>query len=330
MEALASEVRRLGDILGKSPPASAEDLLEALGTLQSIGSLPTEVLSATRIGLTTGRVSKDCSKPEEVRIRAKGLVEAWRQDVRRWRAAASGSADEETHLATSLAGQRKRQREASCSSASSAPLRSIGSSPPDPEVLEQTSPQRERVRQKLSEALSHASDEAQPLVKDGTTVLVPLALKQPLPVADRLAAEIEAALCQQLRAGREYGNQARSLIFNLKDPANHDFRVSVLSGTLEPKSLPQMSSEEMASQAKTSQRAKMRKESFEATALKPPEESLTDRFTCDRCQGTETSYSQSTAVESCVRSGGEPVETLVTFVTCMVCGHRWTQRSGFA
>ncbi|CAJ1436082.1 unnamed protein product [Effrenium voratum] len=144
-----------------------------------------------------------------------------------------------------------------------------------------------------------------------------------------LAAEIEAALHEQLE-GRKYLSQARSLLYNLKDESNESLRRSLLTGGLAPARLPWLTAEDMASSDKNAQRAQQRQEAFQAAAVRPAQHCVTDRFTCEKCSGRQTAYTQSAAVESCVRSGGEPVETTVTFVTCLACSHAWTERSGFA
>ena len=180
--------------------------------------------------------------------------------------------------------------------------------------------QRQLVVRKLEAALEAAS-KRQNAQNPAATVAKASAL--------RLAARMEALLHQKLD-GRRYLSQARSLLYNLKDDSNFEFSESLLSGQLDLHRLPEISAEEMASSSRNAQRAQLRQEALAETSLRPSGVVSTDRFRCGRCHGTETTYVQNFAVESCVRSGGEPVETTVAFVTCLACHHTWTERSGFA
>ena len=143
-----------------------------------------------------------------------------------------------------------------------------------------------------------------------------------------VAAETEDALFHQLE-GRKYASQARSLLYNIKDESN-EFAGRLLDGNLKISQLPSLTAEDMASAKKNARRAQVRQEAFEAAAVRPASHSISDRYVCEKCGGNKTAYTQNAAVESCVRSGGEPVETMVTFVTCLGCSNTWTERSGFA
>lgn len=189
-------------------------------------------------------------------------------------------------------------------------------SPDDVAAVPRLTKQRLRVVEKLSEALSTASTcSGRPNVSSCRSILM-------------LAAEIESVLFTKLE-GRKYVSQARSLLYNIKDESN-EFARRLLDGELRISQLPSLTAEDMASSKKNAERAQLRQEAFEAAAVRPASHSITDRFVCEKCSGSRTAYTQSAAVESCVRSGGEPVETMVTFVTCLHCSHTWTERSGFA
>lgn len=179
--------------------------------------------------------------------------------------------------------------------------------------------QRDTVRQKLLEALDAPGSQTED-AQGGIS-------KQRLL---ELATEIEEALHEQLSDSAEYLSQARSIIFNVRDRSNDAFVLAILSGVYQPKGLPHMTAEKMAGSARSAERAKVRKQASCSYMLKPEEQYVTDRFTCEKCSGAKTAYSQSMATESCVRSGGEPVMTVVTFATCLICSHCWTERSGFA
>merc|ERR1712032_127423 len=136
------------------------------------------------------------------------------------------------------------------------------------------------------------------------------------PVA--LATEIEEELYQQL-AEKEYFTMARSLIFNLKDSKNTTFRFKLMVGFYAPKQVPKLTAEDMASDSKNAERAKLRQYAMEEIqsdwALKHGQLRLTGMFTCGKCKGVKTTYFQMQT-----RSSDEP---MTTFVTCLTCNNRW-------
>lgn len=176
---------------------------------------------------------------------------------------------------------------------------------------------RTRVRQKMNEILQARERE---LRSDGT----------PARDTATLSGVLEAAIFEVHGLSRAYVVQSRAVTFNLGDPNNSTFVSRVLDGSIGAASLATMSSEEMASQTKSDERARSRNEAAEAATIGVDKQTISSEYTCESCQGTRTAYSQSMATESCVRSGGEPVMTAVTFVTCLGCHHRWTIRSGQA
>lgn len=176
-----------------------------------------------------------------------------------------------------------------------------------------TPDQREKVREKLREALVGAVDE------DEDDLLRP---------PESLALEIEAALFSHFGLGKEYLGHSRSIVFNVRDRKNPSFRQKLLSGRFRPQDLPCMTPEDMASEAKAAERAKFRQEASEAAAVKATDLVPTDAFTCEKCLSTSCASAQSQAVESCIRTGGEPKITSVAYVVCLSCNFRWTDRSG--
>lgn len=161
---------------------------------------------------------------------------------------------------------------------------------------------RSVVRQKILDALSRGN-------KD----------RLPLDVND-IATEVEEALHSTFKDNeKDYTNKARSVLFNLNDSRNLDFRSKLLVGFISPADVPHLSSEDMASHEKEVGRAKMRKESMEEIQtdwdLKHGLSFTQGMFTCGRCKSTKTSYYQLQT-----RSSDEP---MTTFVCCLNCGKRW-------
>merc|ERR1712232_682096 len=118
---------------------------------------------------------------------------------------------------------------------------------------------------------------------------------------------------------KEYLNQSRSILFNIKDSKNPTFRWKLSVGFYKPDQVPKLTAEDMASDARKAERAKMRQEAAEAIqtdwALRHGQQRICGMFTCGKCKGTKTTYFQMQT-----RSSDEP---MTTFVTCLGCNNRW-------
>jgi transcription elongation factor S-II len=110
--------------------------------------------------------------------------------------------------------------------------------------------------------------------------------------------------------------QVRTLLFNLKDKKNPDLRRRVLLGEIPPEALLDMSSEELASDAKRADndkiRAHMKRETERTQHISG---NVTDMFKCGKCKKRRCTYYQMQT-----RSADEP---MTTFVRCVECNHRW-------
>lgn len=135
-----------------------------------------------------------------------------------------------------------------------------------------------------------------------------------------LAAQLESALHDALgNEEKKYTKQARSILFNLNDPQNTDFRSMLAIGFIRPKEVPHLSAEQMASYERTVRRDRMRKAGREEIdkdwdakhALAYAEGVLA----CDRCWGTQTTHFQ-LQTRRCD-------EAATTYVMCMTCHERW-------
>lgn len=165
---------------------------------------------------------------------------------------------------------------------------------------------RDKIRELLRDALAKVFEEADEDMMDEVNACDPI----------RVAVTIESVLFENW--GPSNGAQKvkyRSLMFNLKDQKNPDFRRKVLLGTVEPQRLAVMSSAEMASEQR-----KQENEKIEQKALFDCERGLqpkatTDQFKCGRCGQRKTTYYQMQT-----RSADEP---MTTYVTCVNCNNRW-------
>lgn len=143
-------------------------------------------------------------------------------------------------------------------------------------------------------------------------------LKQRVDECDpyRVAVLLETALFEKW--GKSTGAQKfkyRSIIFNIKDPNNPDFRRRILIGEIEPREVLDLTPEQMASDERQGENEKIKqKMMFNSERAAAPKAS-TNEFTCGRCKKKETTYYQLQT-----RSADEP---MTTFVTCVNCGKHW-------
>ncbi|KAB2092058.1 hypothetical protein ES319_A02G002800v1 [Gossypium barbadense] len=120
-----------------------------------------------------------------------------------------------------------------------------------------------------------------------------------------VAVTVESVMFRKMGKSNGTSNiKYRSIMFNMKDPKNPDFRRKVLVGEVNPERLITMTPEEMASE----QRQREDKEIKEKALSRDP-------FKCGRCGKRDTSYYQMQT-----RSADEP---RTTYVTCVNCNNQW-------
>ncbi|XP_075080649.1 transcription elongation factor TFIIS-like [Nicotiana tabacum] len=84
--------------------------------------------------------------------------------------------------------------------------------------------------------------------------------------------------------GRSNGAQKfkyRSIMFNIKDPNNPDFRRKVLIGQIPPRSITELTPEEMASEERQKQNEKIKEKALFNSERGLPAQASTDKFKCD-------------------------------------------------
>ncbi|KAL0321750.1 UNVERIFIED_CONTAM: Transcription elongation factor TFIIS [Sesamum calycinum] len=168
-------------------------------------------------------------------------------------------------------------------------------------------PLRDKVREILAEALCKVSGE----VDDDD-------LKDRVNRSDpyRVAVLVETAMFEKW--GKSNGAQKfkyRSIMFNIKDQNNPDFRRKVLLGDFEPRAILELTPEEMASDARQMENEKLKQKAMFNSERAAAPKASTNEFTCGRCKKKETTYYQMQT-----RSADEP---MTTFVTCVNCGNHW-------
>lgn len=165
---------------------------------------------------------------------------------------------------------------------------------------------RDKIRELLVEALSKVAGESDEETIHEVNACDPI----------RVAVSIESVMFEKL--GRSNGAQKlkyRSVMFNIKDPKNPDFRRRVLLGEIKPERIVTMTPEEMASDARQREIEQIKEKAlFECERGQAPK-ATTDQFKCSRCHQRKCTYYQMQT-----RSADEP---MTTYVTCVNCNHHW-------
>jgi len=297
VDTMQSEVQRLKGILlsGTTSPCR---LLDALEALRCLGTVSKTLLRETDVGKVVRSISRDVLVAESVRSKASSLLESWRLKHRKRELSADASVGNggqtpsqmqlrhKASSASTFLSAQARQEHFTSGAITGAPVHrtTVGSVRNNTErstaavnkacEVGRLLPHREKVRQKLVETLQ---TETKLLLSEG---MDPVKLSAPV----QAATAIEGALYTQLasQSERTYLNQCRSVIFNLKGGRSTLFRRKILTGSVKPESIPQMSAEDMANDSMQAERASVRKSALEAAMVRDPE----GEFTCEMCRGS--------------------------------------------
>ena len=165
---------------------------------------------------------------------------------------------------------------------------------------------RDRNRELLLEALSKVVTEADGSIKENVAACDPV----------RVAVSVESVLFDMW--GGSLGAQKfkyRSILFNIRDTKNPDFRRKVLLGDIKPERIINLTAEEMASDQRQLEIKQIQKKALTDCELGGPPKASTDQFKCGRCGQRKCTYYQMQT-----RSPDEP---MTTFVTCVNCNKHW-------
>lgn len=167
-------------------------------------------------------------------------------------------------------------------------------------------PVRDKIRELLSEALCKVPGEVDDELRDDVAASDPY----------RVAVSVESAMFEKW--GRSNGTHKfkyRSIMFNIKDPKNPDFRRKVLLGHVKPERILELTPEEMASTERQMENGKIKEKALMECERGAPPKATTDQFRCGRCGKRKCTYYQLQT-----RSADEP---MTTFVTCVNCDNHW-------
>lgn len=172
---------------------------------------------------------------------------------------------------------------------------------------------RDKIRELLAEAFAKVSGETSNDDRDEVKNLL-----DEVDACDpfRVAVTVESALFEKLgRSTGAHKAKYRSIMFNLRADNNTDFRRRVLIGQLRPERLPDVSPEEMASDARKQENKQIKAKALFDCERGGAPKATTDQFKCGRCGQRKTTYYQLQT-----RSADEP---MTTFVTCVNCNNHW-------
>ncbi|GKA02473.1 transcription elongation factor TFIIS-like protein [Tanacetum coccineum] len=167
-------------------------------------------------------------------------------------------------------------------------------------------PVRDKMRELLAEALCKVHGEIEDELRDEANAADPY----------RVAVSVESAMFEKW--GRSNGAQKlkyRSIMFNIKDAKNPDFRRKVLLGYVKPERILELTPEEMASTERQMEIGKIKEKALFDCERGLPPKATTDEFRCGRCGKRKCTYYQLQT-----RSADEP---MTTFVTCVNCDNHW-------
>nr|GFC98141.1 transcription elongation factor TFIIS-like [Tanacetum cinerariifolium] len=162
------------------------------------------------------------------------------------------------------------------------------------------------MRELLAEALCKVHGEIEDELRDEANAADPY----------RVAVSVESAMFEKW--GRSNGAQKlkyRSIMFNIKDAKNPDFRRKVLLGYVKPERILELTPEEMASTERQMEIGKIKEKALFDCERGLPPKATTDEFRCGRCGKRKCTYYQLQT-----RSADEP---MTTFVTCVNCDNHW-------
>ncbi|CAM8910300.1 unnamed protein product [Rhodiola kirilowii] len=165
---------------------------------------------------------------------------------------------------------------------------------------------RDKVRESLLAALSKVAREVNEEYRD------PVEKSDPM----RVAVTVESAMFEKWgRTNESQRAKYRSVMFNMNDSKNPDFRRKVLLGQISPEKIPTLTAEDMASDERRSQNDDIKRKALLECEREAAPKSTTDQFKCSKCGQRKTTYYQMQT-----RSADEP---MTTFVTCVNCNSHW-------
>ncbi|XP_042410468.1 transcription elongation factor TFIIS-like [Zingiber officinale] len=180
---------------------------------------------------------------------------------------------------------------------------------------------RDKIRELIAEAFSRVPKETAESKSDEVrNILDEVDACDPI----RVAVSVESALFEKL--GLSTGSQKykyRSIMFNLRDNNNKDFRRRALLGHVKPQEIATMTTQDMASDDRKAAYKQLKEKLLFKCERRAAPKATTDQFKCGRCGQRKTTYYQMQT-----RCADEPMlyylnQPMTTFVTCVNCNNHW-------
>ncbi|KZO97360.1 transcription elongation factor [Calocera viscosa TUFC12733] len=305
-----NEFKRLvKDLLESSKGPKHADTVGLLQKLRNC-AVNEELLKETKAGLAVGKLRSHANP---------GVADAAKEVVRKWKSEVEG----QKRAGAASPGKRvvpaKPTVQTSLPSASAAAAASASKSPILASAVPQTpqSPGTLRTHKtdgvKFDESGEKTRDTCIGMLYDALACDSTAPSEQILGCARKI--EEQVLILANGNSGNPYRSKIRSLYLNLKEKTNPALREAVVSGDLSAHKLCTMSVQDMASEERKAEAARI--EETNLFKAKGAEEAgaETDAFKCFRCGQRKTRYTQAQT-----RSADEP---MTTFVTCVNCGNRW-------
>jgi transcription elongation factor S-II len=300
--------KQLTKAMESGDPSST--ILTLMKPLESV-KVTEDSLRRSKIGVAVTRV-RTANKDPKIGELAGKLVNKWKQEVSRQKAAAAGGSPA---AAVKASGASTNGAQATSSPAPTAKTNSDPrkDAPKDrPKVdIEKRNTTTDEINFKLTG--EPARDGCIKLMYDGIAYMSEHSPSDILKVAQA----IETAAYNHFNSSTsaEYKAQIRSLFQNLKMKPNASLRQDVFSGAIPPQKFVAMTTEDLKSAEKKAEDEALEKENMNAAMTAKEEKAISTTMQCGKCKAFKVSYSQAQT-----RSADEP---LTTFCECVSCGHRW-------
>lgn len=307
---------------------SASEAVEVLRALERT-TITYAILKETKLGHTVGKLRKH--EDDKLGALARSLVKSWKSlagvspRAPESSSSSNGNAERKTSGASSSEGSRTSTPKSTTTS-SSQPVKSTSSSSSSNGA-------------KPAAAKAAGAPRRALVIPDGLDKMratVRTKLKEVLEVSEGgepadIATSIEMSMARMFNMGfpgenkKDYTAKFRQLSFNLKK--NAPLREDLLQEMVSAEQLIHMSADELATEEKRNEIAKLRDDAFQKARLDWADanedkinkqcgiENAKGLFTCGRCKSTKTSNTQKQT-----RSADEP---MTVFVQCHNCGNRW-------
>lgn len=253
------------------------DVLHVLEKTEVDAHTLVKIRAGAHLKTLTGHVDKDVAQ------RAKGIRNQWKQRVAN---------------ASTLRLSETRTK------STTEPHRTVPPRTKTQTILTGRDPPPKNTREKAVELLKDALD--------GTTREDGIETED----LERIARDIERGLQERFRDNEKgYKAQLRTILFNLRDKQNPDFKRNLRRGDVQPETLATLSPEDMASDRKKEEIQQIRAHALWECERGQAPQQTTDQFQCGKCKQRKCTYYQMQT-----RSADEP---MTTFVSCVHCGNRW-------